>query len=279
MKAALKSLAFRVVRRDSLWVVLDATVIRGANFLRSERVRATEHTIDVRGELARISPQLTVLHGPFQGMRYPKVQAIGSAIGPKLIGSYERELAPVIEAICARDYSEIVDIGCAEGYYAIGLALRLPGATVFAYDTDQRARALCREMALLNGVADRVSTGSLCDADTLRALPVRRRALLLSDCEGYEKTLFSADLIPFLARHDLLIEVHDFIDIEISSVLRERFAGTHEIEVIAGVDDVRKAQTYDYPELSPYSLDERRLLLTEYRRHAMEWFYLTPIER
>jgi hypothetical protein len=82
--------------------------------------------------------------------------------------------------------------------------------------------------------------------------------------------------VPFLARHELLIEVHDFIDIEISSYLRKIFESTHSIQVLSSIDDIKKAQLYEYKELEGLSLEERKQILCEYRPAIMEWFYLKP---
>ena len=50
------------------------------------------HRIGILTECTTIiSPNLTVLHGPFRGMRYPEMRSVGSALFPKILGSYERE--------------------------------------------------------------------------------------------------------------------------------------------------------------------------------------------
>src|SRR5438094_9802013 len=74
-------------------------------------------------------PDLTVLNGPFRGLQYPSAEAICSAILPKLLGSYEKELHCTIERLCNTDCSVVVDVGCAEGFYAVGFARRLKTAT------------------------------------------------------------------------------------------------------------------------------------------------------
>jgi hypothetical protein len=224
-----------------------------------------------------ISPDLTVKHGPFKGMKYPERKAVGGSLVPKCLGSYEREFHPVLEKICSNEYSEIVNIGCAEGYYAIGLAMRIPTAKVFAYDTNNEAIDLCKQMARMNNVAERLITGSFCDANTLRSIPFTRKALIISDCKGYEKYLFTEEIVPFLLLHDLLIEVHDFIDIEISSMIRQCFQSTHLITAIQSIDDITKAHSYCYRELRGYDLAVRRMLLAEYRPSIMEWLYMTPL--
>lgn len=228
--------------------------------------------------LSALAAALTVRNGNFAGMKYPSLTAIGSTLFPKLLGSYEQELAPVWRRIFARadSYTEVIDIGCAEGFYAVGLARRLPNAKIYAFDTNPAALRQCCEMAQLNGVADRIFTYANCTPETLRGTPVAGRALIISDCEGYEKQLFTYDLVPHLAQHELVIEVHDFLDIDISTQLRDVFAATHEVAVYSSIDDIKKAQSYDYPELAGLDLAQRKQVLAEGRPAIMEWFHLTP---
>jgi hypothetical protein len=174
------------------------------------------------------------------------------------------------------NYSEIINIGCAEGYYAVGLAMRIKEAKVYAYDTDEDAITFCKQMAQLNNVFERVVTGPFCDKYTLQSIPVTTKAFIICDCEGCEKELFKEEIVPLLANYDLLIEIHDFIDIEISPVIEERFTNTHSIEVIQSIDDIAKAYTYHYEEIMDYDLATRRTLLAEHRPAIMKWFYLTP---
>jgi 2-polyprenyl-3-methyl-5-hydroxy-6-metoxy-1,4-benzoquinol methylase len=278
IKSLIKKVVSQAVQSDSIWAILNNTIIRVAEHAKWERRHIDEarQELDIRDALMSISPDLTVKHGPFKGMIYPEMKAVGSSLVPKLLGSYEKELHPVLEKICSNDYCEIVDIGCAEGYYAVGLAMRIQTAKVFAYDTNNEAIYLCKQMALMNNVAERLVTGSFCDVTTLRSIPFTRKALIISDCEGYEKKLFTQEIVPSLAHHDLLIEVHDFIDIEISSIIRQRFQNTHLITAIQSIDDIVKAHSYCYEELDSYDLAFRRHLLAESRPSIMAWFYMTP---
>lgn len=276
MKKTLKTILKKISSNDIVWSVLKPTLIRFADFAQSAK-RADREAFFFRRVLDAVAPDLVVRHGPFKGMVYPPNTSHPRNLVLKTIGSYERELHPLIERICAEKYSEIVDIGCAEGYYAVGLALRLRQATIYAFDTDDQILGYCRKMAALNRVAERIIFGRFCDAQTLLAIPVQRRALVISDCEGYEKTLFTDETISRLTRHDILIEIHDFIDIEISTTLRQRFKPTHSITVIQSLDDIAKAHAYHYDELQSYDLATRRMILAESRPQIMEWFFLSPL--
>ena len=50
--------------------------------------------------------------------------------------------------------SILCDIGCGSGAIALSLAVRYPECTVYAVDTNQRARDICRENATRNGIGN-----------------------------------------------------------------------------------------------------------------------------
>ena len=244
-------------------------------YLYARRFRYAEDP-RLRPCLSEKFPDLTVKNGPFRGLRYPTMAASGSALLPKLLGSYEMELAPVWERVLQKQYTEIVDIGSAEGYYAVGLGLKFPEARIFAFDTDPAANRLCAAMAQLNGVADRLTLGNLCNEQILLGLKLRERALVVSDCEGFEKELFTPAAARFLARHDLIIEIHDLLDREIGTALRECFGPSHDILAIESIDDAKKVRNWSFPELESCDTSTRLYLLSENRHAMVEWFYLTP---
>jgi hypothetical protein len=173
----------------------------------------------------------SVLDGPFAGMKYVE-QAVGSGWFPKVLGRYERELHGVIGEIIAGGFGTIVDIGCAEGYYAIGLALRCPTAQVLAYDIDEHARTLCGELATRNGVEGRVSIRGRCEPEELRQLNLVGRAVVISDCEGFELEVLDPKRVPWLAAADILVELHDFLIPGLKDQLLPRFEATHIAQVI-----------------------------------------------
>lgn len=269
-----------MVRQDLIWKWVKGALVKGVRYLERERRKYEEarrtlpEQVVVDEAIEKLFPDLKVRHGVFQGMKYPRVKSVGSALFPKLLGSYERELQPMLERICGQGYREVVNIGCAEGYYAVGLAMRLRAARVHAFDVNPEAIGLCREMAALNRVGERVITGAFCDPEVLQGLRLAGKALVVCDCEGYEKMLFTKETVKFLAPHDVLMEVHDGVDITISTYIQGLFEPTHRIEVIESLDDIKKARTYAYPELESYDLATRKILVGEGRPHIMEWFFI-----
>jgi len=148
----------------------------------------------------------TVKYGPFAGTIYPLEAALSRHSIPKLLGTYEQELHSVIKTIAHRKYDVVIDIGCAEGYYAVGLA-RLLQTKVLAYDPEPVERSYCEEAARLNNVFKLIELHDLFrppDIPNFRDA----RALCVCDCEGFESELFTATTIPDVANWDLLIELH-----------------------------------------------------------------------
>ncbi len=206
--------------------------------------------------------------GPFAGMKYVS-RATGSTIAPKLVGSYECELHSWIEQLCEEPYERVIDIGCAEGYYVIGMARRLEAASVIGFDLDPLSRQLCAEMARLNDVEDRVTIRGKCTIEAL-ASAVRGRTLIICDCEGFEFDLLDPLAIPGLSNADILVELHEIFRPGVTEALRLRFEPTHSFE-LAGTQPRDPAQ---YSLVSFLPDGDRAIALEELRNSPQEWALL-----
>ena len=217
----------------------------------------------------------TVVAGPFRGMAYLPL-ALGSALPPKLLGTYEQELHPWIEEIALRPYATIHVIGCAEGYYAVGLALRSPASTVHAYDLHPQAPGLLRRLAARTGVSRRVTFRGLFSAAAL-ADPQTPPALLVCDIEGDEVELLDPAQAPELLGVDMLVEVHDAGTESIERLLESRFQATHQIRRTTAVPrTAADIKTEVRPPLRPRQLQR---LMAEGRSKGLTWLYLTVKNR
>lgn len=206
--------------------------------------------------------------GPFQGMLYA-VEASEGGRAPRLLGVYEASLQPVIETVIARAYPQVLDIGCAEGYYAVGLARRMPQTIVHARDLNPTARTLCAQLAAANHVTDRLRIGpEVSHADF--ALCSAARTFILCDIEGAERALLDPGLAPGLTQADILVEVHEGMQPGLLATLTARFEPTHRITRIDR--DLR-------PEALPVWADDlsdldRLLLLWEWRSSPTPWLWM-----
>ena len=204
-----------------------------------------------------------VLHGPFAGMKYPAASILSRNSVPRLLGSYERELHEAIQTGLAYKYDRVIDIGTAEGYYAVGFALK-GQSPVITFETDPREMALCKEMARLNRVEDRLTERDFCNPEALRALTAGMRCFVLSDCEGYELELFDQPTVDALQRSDVLIEIH----MDAYEPLLDRFSKTHSLETFVASPRLGN----EYPELSCLGRDAD-LAVCEHRPAGQRWIF------
>lgn len=263
------------VFKSSLKRALLRVAPHAASSLMAARDRAHSQRLVKEWGLFEINRRLmrelgtTVLSGPFQGMKLTPM-TWEEHIGPYLLGTYEMELYPWWEIVFGQSFDRIIDIGAKFGYYAIGLALKFPHTTVFAFDVDRWARNAIREMASGNHV-DNVMLKSHCTPDRLRE-SLGRRSFILSDCEGYEDELFSKVDPSQMASATILIELHEELSPGVTSRIEQRFAETH---VASKVDSMPARGLPSNVQIRSLSAEEVRYASKEIRPRQ-EWLFLRP---
>jgi hypothetical protein len=209
----------------------------------------------------------TVQAGPFRGMTLSPMTH-QEALGPFLLGTYEAELHPWLERIVHGRFAHVLDVGAKFGYYAVGLARRMSGVPVVAFDTDPWARAATAEMAAANA-APAVTPAGFCSPRWLdRHLPPH--SFILSDCEGYEAELFARTKTRAMDSATLLVEVHDNLIPGVGAAVRKRFGHTHTVASVWTGE--RAAAEVDLAFLTP---DEAAAAVREIR-DPQEWLLFTP---
>jgi hypothetical protein len=159
----------------------------------------------------------------------------------------------------------VLNVGCAEGFYAVGFAIRLPEARVFAADADPKALSATLRNAEINGVASRVSLIGIIRSGQFHNYLRADGSLLVMDCEGAEFTLLDPGIDPILLRTNMLVEIHP----EHGNPGATRFSKTHHITSV----DSTSRTIADLP----FWLAHRGILTaTDERRAPQNWLVLEP---
>jgi hypothetical protein len=212
-----------------------------------------------------------VLAGPFAGLGYLPAST-GSVLGAKLLGTYESELHPVIEEFIASGFDLVVNAGAGEGYYAVGLAVRIPEARVVAFEVEETGREQCLRLAAHNGVGKRCAVSGLCTSGELvAALATGRRCAVVADVEGAEAELLDPTSVPGLAEAAVLVEVHERLKPGVTERLLGWYTPTHQIRRIP-----TRPAGGRVPAVAGLPPSAVRLLQDEMRPWPMEWFWMTP---
>lgn len=277
-KPGLRRVGKWLVENNFTWNALGAKITRFGLYLASQRAAEDRDRI-VRNHhaLSKALAASQVLAGPFAGLKYSGVSSFCSAKYPKLLGTYECELHPILEALLSRTYDCFVNVGAADGYYTVGLALRFPQMRVIAYEADPRGMDSLKKLCRLNGVEDRVEIRGRSEASDLVNLSCER-ALVVMDCEGYEDFLLTPESVRCLSKSALIIETHDGFVPGITLRLKDALSRTHHVDTIDVFNDLDRADKIEIPEmLWDLTRSEVNALLAETRTHAcLRWLAARP---
>jgi hypothetical protein len=217
--------------------------------------------------------------GIFKGMRYVNESICGSIL-PKYLGLYEIELVPVFERLFQMPIGTVIDVGAAEGYYAVGLARRFPSSTVIAFEATEEGRELLQEVISRNGVGRRVRMKGFCDAPLLKAetdaCDPKAFHLLVMDVEGAEEDLLALHAPGDLRRFHIVIELHDWVDAGMGERLQDKFAPTHTATLIDARRRVYADLSIPRTPLKRLCLSPSLLSFSHERRLPMRWLVLEP---
>jgi len=221
---------------------------------------------------------LRIVAGPFRQMRYLRT-AFASAHSAKLLGTYEKELHDVIANISHGDFQTVIDIGAAEGYYAVGLARKLSSSNVrvIAFEQQQEGRDLLKKLAAYNSVDNLDIHGECGTHDLETVLGQPGRTLIVCDVEGYEIHLLDPQLIRGLLDCWILVELHDTPGVPVSEVIRKRFDQTHSISKMT----LAPRSWDDFPVKNIFSrILPRGLALRAMNecRSSQDWFWMRPLK-
>ena len=218
----------------------------------------------------------TVAKGPSRGLRYPlRAIPVARQLVPRLSGSYELEHYEWLERVLQSKPGTVVDIGSADGYFAVGCALRLPHSQVLAFETDSHLRRVCWLMAQRNGVnMGNFRVLGTCTPGSLAELHPQGPVVVICDVEGAELQLIDCESVPWLRDAHLLVEIHETLQPGVRAALVNRLAETHTITF----QRTRPRTHGDLPEAARdlRGLPPASTLLSEDRPWPMEWLLGDP---
>jgi hypothetical protein len=220
----------------------------------------------------------TVAYGPMRGYRIPAQSPWSqNDRAAMLFGVYEREvLALLVE--CADRYDHLIDVGAADGYYAVGALASNLFRAVVCYEASERGRATIRKSAAENEVLDRLEVRGRAEEAFCDELPQElvARSVLLVDIEGGEFEILTPAVFRKFRCSVVIIEIHDWLredPIASLAALRQAASETHGIEVVhMGGRDLSS-----FPELLGYPDNLRWIVCSEGRARLMEWWVCRPL--
>lgn len=220
-----------------------------------------------------------VAYGLFKGMKisnnvwWGKYDALS-----KYLGQYEPHILCKLKDL-SKTYDHFVDIGAADGYYAIGLLHSSLYKTAACFEISARGRQVINENAALNGLQANIKVlGEATYQNLKEEIDIAGPSVVLCDIEGAEYDLFSKGLLDVLHHCHVIIELHDdflFVHKNRRKQLIDEAKKYFEISFIGRTDP----KSNQFEELRHWSDDLRQLAFSEGRPSRMEWLLLTPLNK
>ncbi len=220
-----------------------------------------------------------VVDGLFKGLKYIWSIDVGSAFYPKILGSYEKEIAGVFSSEIKSGIKCFMNIGAAEGYYAIGAAFINPNIEILAYEMNESYSKQIKELAKINKINSRIQIRGKCDPLIFkRDLETHNgKKLLLIDVEGYESELLDVEKIPPLKYVTCIVEIHNNDRRNLLEQIIQRFQNTHSHAIIA--NQARDIDYYRRNKIGGRMVpDKWKLQLILERSYPTPWLYLKPFD-
>ena len=221
----------------------------------------------------------TIRYGPFRGTRLiPDSRWSAADRGSMLLGLYEQEVLEQLQRL-SKGRRVLVDVGAADGYYAVGALRSGLFEHVVCFEIDPDGRRIISEQARGNGVSRSVTilgeatkhffdeAKKAYDFDT-------PEAVILMDIEGGEFSALSEAVLQQVSGASLIVEIHDFGNAEAldADKLLSRLSEYFRVSVISQSE----RNPNGFSELAHWSDDDRWLLCSESRRSRMRWFVCEP---
>lgn len=264
---------FQIVRRGGL-----AEAIAEAKTYLLYRRAINAHRKHLALQIAS-EHQWRVSYGPFAGMQISPVAWWDQTdLASKILGFYELEVLNVLSQVDRSLYRYFVDLGAADGYYAIGALRAGMFQKAFCFEMSERGREVIRANAALNEVSDSVAVFGYADSRFYESLPEESlsSSVVLIDIEGGEFGLLTDELLVRLKDAMLVIELHEFMVDDGAANLKklvERLERVYKLNwLTTGARDLS-----GFESLSVLNDTDRWLLCSESRTQRMKWVVCEPL--
>lgn len=216
-----------------------------------------------------------VAYGPFKGLKLSKKQWWGNDFTTKILGQYERDVVDeLVSLLGERENSVFVDIGAADGYYAVGVAHAKLAQIVFAFEISQKGREVIQETATANSCLPKLRIHGEADLYALKSIiETHDSVVALIDIEGAEYELLTDEMLSLLKGSKLIVELHPHLipsGDEFEEALISRAAKYFKVSKLY-------KSAYDpnqFSELNDLSDDIRLIAFSEDRMRNPKWLVL-----
>ena len=249
------------------------------------RFRSDQHFMNISGVRREILGErllrttgAKVLYGHFKGMKLVSTSWSARDVGSIILGEYERNVLDCI-VTSPEKFSVFVDVGAADGIYAVGLAVNGRFKSIFCFESSEASQTSIQLNANANQVESSITILGTAELNFLTVLSVDHevdlsKAIFLIDIEGGEYDLLSQDNLIMLKHSMVMVEIHDVVE-DFRAKYESLLARASNYFTLTTISNFAKSNL-DFAELSTWPDEDRQIIFSEGRRNQMSWLVLTP---
>jgi hypothetical protein len=218
-----------------------------------------------------------VKHGPFTGLKLTSnTWWGGNDLGSMCFGLYEKELLEFLNSKYLENRDIFIDIGAADGYYAIGLLMSKSVKSALCFELTPEGRDTINFNWNLNdkpGVIE-IKGDVFTDFKNSVSYIDFKKTTVLIDIEGSEFSFLNNEILKILQNAVVIIEIHNWIPnfIDLYSEFLKNASEIFDIEILTR----QERETLIFDELLSLTDDNRLLLTSESRPCVMRFLVLKP---
>lgn len=217
-----------------------------------------------------------IKYGPFIGLKLNKDAWWGRCdLGSQCLGLYERDVLDLI--VDNGGYDHFIDIGAADGYYAIGMLFSGLAKKAICFEISKQGQTAIQQNWITNDSIGELEVYGEANTSSIKKLPedALKKTLVLIDIEGFEFYLLQKEVISRFQSCEIIIEIHNWVD-DFEKKYTKLLKDLSNFFYIRPVANSNR-DTVNIKELRSYTDDNRLLLTSERRPCLMRFLHLTPL--
>ena len=218
----------------------------------------------------------TVQNGLFKGLQINKDISWGKGdIASKIYGLYENNVQSILKKI---KKPILVDIGSADGFFAVGCLYSGLSKFCYAFEQSQKGQEVLLKTAQTNNVIKKISIkGKVTSKNFISLLPIDidlSKTVIICDIEGEEYNFLNDHILSKCKKANFIVEMHKTNNINDKNKLYKKMCKFFDVSII--IDGNKNYN--ETPQLHNLNDIDRLLLTCEGRSYIGEWWHLQPIK-
>ena len=217
----------------------------------------------------------SVAHGIFKGMRLNKnIYWSRNDLITHILGVYEKHILDQLIKFSKSDNSVFIDVGAADGYFAVGSAYSGLFKKVYAFEIQKEGREILSENAKANNCEKKIIINPEANFKRLKNIvDAHKRAVVLIDIEGDEFSLLNDEILKLLSNYNIIVELHPSL---VKNGYQKEKDLINSAKHLFNVSIIKR-ENYNpnfFKELDNFTDDERLVAFSEGRENNMCWLIL-----